>query len=156
MDVKKTTVACALVAALAALSHPALARKTPRLQNDNLPITLERLLLPDAVADRIEGSGVVCRSLLSASGALHRLHVGFVRLNLTDRLAVRAGIGLSELSPTPLIPRDGGVVAASGVSLSMWQRDRFSLDVDVSALRAAYDRGGAVNDAVLMVAFRSN
>ncbi len=145
-----------IVSVLSALTFSSTAEaKKPQPNEKTRVTTLERWLLPDAIADRIQGSGVECRAIASAGGALHKLHVGFLRLNISRRVAVRAGIGMGSMAPLPLEAEHHGISFAGGASFAFWQRDGFSLGVEAGAMRARYAGGAAMNDATVTLAFRS-
>jgi hypothetical protein len=81
------------------------------------------------------------------------MQVASARLNLGERLALRGGIGIAKMAPLQLSPERGGIVAAAGVTYTVWRTDGYSADVDLSALQARYD-GGSMNDASLLLMFR--
>jgi hypothetical protein len=137
---------------LSTLSSLAEARRR-RPEQEGAIISIERLLLPRAVADRIRGSGIDCRSLAAPGGALYKLHVGVLRLHLTEELSVRGGVGMAKMAPLALAADQGGVSASAGVTYALWHHDRYSIEVDMSALRAHYG-GSSMMDATVTFGFR--
>ena len=145
-------IACSTALLVAATPSTAQARKR-RLQDDDHVVTIERWLLPRAIADRIQGSGIECRTRTSGGGAMHKTDVGALRLHLDDQISVRAGIGMAEHAPQALAAPRGGYAALAGVTYAFWQVDRYSLEVDVSALRAQAGDHGML-DGTVIVGFR--
>ena len=116
-------------------------------------ISIQRLLLPDAIADRIEGSGIECRSF-ATFGYRHKAQVAMLRLVLTDHLAVRGGIGMARITPQSIPVEAAGFAAAAGVAYTMWKRDGYTIELDAAAAHGRYSTG-SITDATMMVMFRS-
>jgi hypothetical protein len=114
-------------------------------------LSLERILLPDDMADRVAGSGVEARSCFADGGARQKVDIGILRVNLSERLAVKAGLGMAKLQALAFSPEEGGTAMAGGLSVAFWKRSGLTLSVEASALRAAYD-SGAVMDGSMLVA----
>jgi hypothetical protein len=116
-------------------------------------VSIERLLLPSEVAERIEGSGVLCNSVLTAGGAGYKLDIASLRFRVSSRLSLRGGLGMASLKLLAVSPEETtGVVIAGGVTATLWQAHGFALDVTGGALRASPPVRG-LNEARLMVAF---
>ena len=116
-------------------------------------ISIQRLLLPDAIADRIEGSGIECRSF-ATFGYRHKVQLAMLRLVLSDRVAVRGGVGLARITPQAIPVDAAGLAAAGGVAYTMWKRDGHAIELDLAAAHGRYSTG-AITDATMMVMFRS-
>lgn len=138
--------------AVIASSPTAEAKRKRKLVEDRV-VSLEHILLPDVIADRIEGSGIECRSFAQHGGARHRMEIGSLRLNLTERVALRGGLGMARIVPLPLQFEQTGIVASAGVTVTMWRTDGYSADIDVAGMQARYD-GGSLTDGSVLVMFR--
>jgi hypothetical protein len=115
-------------------------------------VSIERLLLPSDVADRVEGSGAVCASLVASDGARYNVDIASLRLRMTTRLSLRAGIGMARLRLSSVLPETAGPAFAGGVTVAVWQGYGYSVAVTASALRASPpDR--RVADATLLLTF---
>jgi hypothetical protein len=115
-------------------------------------ISIQRLLLPDAIADRIEGSGIECRTFASF-GFRHKIQIATLRLVVTDKVAVRAGVGLARITPQAIPVDAAGFAAAGGVAYTLWSRDGYAVELDAAAAHGRYATG-ALTDATMMVMFR--
>ena len=129
------------------------AREARKKQPAPSVISIERLLLPDAVADRIEGSGIECREL-AVTGARHKMQLATLRLVLSDTVAVRAGAGMARITPQAIPVDAAGLAGAAGVAYTVWQHDGYAVELDLAAAHGRY-ADGALTDATLMVAFRN-
>jgi len=110
-------------------------------------------LLPDAIADRIEGSGIECRSF-ATFGYRHKVQVAMLRLVLTENIAVRAGVGLARITPQALPVDAAGFAGAAGVAYTVWSHDGYAVELDAAAAHGRYSTGN-ITDATMMVIFRS-
>ncbi len=116
-------------------------------------VSIERLLLPSDVADRVEGSGAVCRSVVAPGGARYDLDIASLRLRVTSRLSLRAGLGMVRLKLSPVSPETAtGPALAGGVTVALWRAHGYSVDVTASALRAS-PPDGRLGDATLLLTF---
>jgi hypothetical protein len=147
----RAVAALSLLAVMAA-SHTAEARKKRRLVEEHV-FSLEHYLLPDAIADRIEGSGIECRSVAIAGGARHRMTIGSLRLNLSDRTALRGGLGIAHIAPLPLAMEHSGAVISAGITMTLWRTDGYSADVDLAGMQARYE-GGQITEGSALLMFR--
>lgn len=147
----KAVATLTIVLATAAVSSSAHAKKRQLVEEH--VVSIPHILLPDSIADRIEGSGVECRSFASHAGARHKMEVGSLRLNLTERLALRGGLGMARMAPLPLAYEQTGVVLSVGATYTLWRTPGYSADVDVAGLRAGYT-DGALTDGSVLVMFR--
>jgi hypothetical protein len=141
--------------ALVALLLPGLdaeARDTKKAPAPPSVVSIERLLLPDAIADRIQGSGIECREL-AVQGARHKMHLAILRLVLSEKVAIRGGVGMARISPQAIPVADDGLAAAGGVAYTVWNHGGYAVEVDLAAAHGRYS-DGALTDATLMVAFR--
>jgi len=138
-----------LLSALNAEADDPRKRRAPR-QN---VVSIQRLLLPDAIADRIEGSGIECRSF-ATFGYRHKVQVAMLRLVLTENIAVRAGVGLARITPQALPVDAAGFAGAAGVAYTVWSHDGYAVELDAAAAHGRYSTGN-ITDATMMVIFRS-
>jgi hypothetical protein len=115
-------------------------------------LSLERWLLPRQVADRIEGSGVLSRSIGLTTGARHLVDVASLRVNLVPWVAVRAGLGMAQYMATTytLDPTETSTVLAAGASLALARGHGFTLGIDVNVLHASGSQ--ALTDATFLFA----
>src|SRR5262245_54065674 len=145
-----------LAFALTAMSAlPAHARDVRRRASESAHIiSIERLLLPRAVADRIEGSGVKTYTYATRAGSRDQIDVGSLRIVLSKCLAVRGGVGMAHLMPQAFLPETQGLAASAAVTWSLWRRGGYSIDVDISGM-AMRGEGHGLNDGTLLVAFRA-
>lgn len=108
------------------------------------------------IARRLNGSGLSCRSLQMPGGDRHKLRMASLKLRLTDRVTVRAGVGSATrtLDPHLLAARDEGLGYAGTISVAVWQNEHFAIDLSLSGVRAEYDHD-AVADGTVLVALRA-
>ena len=116
-------------------------------------VSVERLLLPAEVADRIEGSGVVCGSMLAPDGTLYRVDLASLRFRLSSRLSLRGGIGMAAYKLSAVLPEESaGIAISGGVTATVWRDHGYALDLTGGALRASYAERG-LSQAALMITF---
>ena len=112
-------------------------------------ISLERLLLPPAVADRLHGSGVNSRSV-AGGGGLMCLDVGSLQVNVSDRFSVHGGMGLAHHAALGSgVPTSGSAYEA-GVTVNLTEGHGFVVSLDVTASRAKVDRANFADQSVFL------
>jgi hypothetical protein len=153
MVVSKAVATLTCFLAIAAFAPTSAEAKKKRKLVEEHVVSIPHLLLPDPIADRIEGSGIECRSVASVAGARHKMQLGSLRLNLSERLALRGGLGMARVTPLPLAYEQHGLAVSAGVTYTLWRTDGYSADVDVAGLTARYS-GGAMNDGSVLLMFR--
>jgi hypothetical protein len=113
-------------------------------------LSLVQILLPEDLADRLEGSGVETRSCVGLSGAKTKVDLGILHVNLGDTVALEAGLGMAQ-QRAGLGAERGGTALSGGVSIAFWKRSGLKLSMEAAAMRAGYD-GGSLMDGTLLVA----
>jgi len=116
-------------------------------------ISIEQLLLPREIANRIEGSGVESRSVAAQRSPAHRVSLATLRVQISEMFMVRAAIGLSCHRPLALAQEESGTAASAGVRVAFWRRAGLTLGVELTGMRIAYD-GGTVIDGSVVLAVR--
>src|SRR5687768_6715724 len=102
-------------------------------------LSLERILLPEDMAERVAGSGVEAKSCVATGGAHQEVDIGILRVNLSSRLALKAGLGMAKLRALAFEPERGGTAMSGGLSVAFWKRSGLTLSVEANAMRAGYD-----------------
>jgi hypothetical protein len=153
MHKPRTAASVVVLAAFAAagLAAGRAEAKPGRYKEPTTIISIPRLLLPDVIADRIEGSGIEGRSLASKGGALYSVDIASAQLNLTENLALRGGVGMARFAALPLDPEQSGIALSVGVTYSLWRRVGYSVDVDLAGLRACASDASIMDGGVMMV-----
>jgi hypothetical protein len=116
-------------------------------------ISIERLLLPPAVADRIAGSGVEGKSVAAQGSPAYRVSLATLRVQVSENFAVRAAIGLTSHCAMVLAQEETGTAASAGVAFTFWRRADLSLGIEITGMRLGY-AGGAIVDGTAVLALR--
>lgn len=113
-------------------------------------LSIERILLPDDMAARVKGSGVEGKSCVSDHGLEQKVDIGMLRVNLGEKLAIKAGLGMAKLRALAFEPERDGMAMGGGVSVAFWKRSGLTLSVEANALRANYSSGSLMDGSMLV------
>ena len=116
-------------------------------------ISLEQLLLPRKVADRVAGSGVEGKSIAAQGSPAYRVSLATLRVQVSESIAVRAALGRSCHRAVALAQEDSAMAASAGISFSFWRRAGLSLGIELTGMRLGYE-GGTVVDGSAVLALR--
>ena len=107
----------------------------PQVARADEVMSLERLLLPPALADRLDGSGVDSRSIADGGGHMC-MDLASLRLNFNDRVAVHGGWGMAHRRSRGSGLASSGDAFEAGLTLNLLSGHGFVVSLDVTAARA--------------------
>ena len=114
-------------------------------------ISIEQLLLPRRIADRVAGSGVESRSVAAQGSPAYRVSLATLRVQVSERIAMRAALGLSCHRAVALAQEESGTAVSAGIAF--WRRAGLSLGIELTGMRLGYE-GGTVIDGSAVLALR--
>lgn len=103
-----------------------------------------------------DNADLMARSLPGYGRCEHRVNLAAAKVSLTPRMTVHLGGGVAELGGTTsaTAPSKHGYAIGGGLSLAIFETERFRVGVEVDVLQIAY-AGGSLSDGTMRVAISS-